>query len=210
MKVLPNAVALLVDVVGSRATNRRDLHRALLAAIEQTNQRVPALDPLRVTVADELQGVYPTLGDALHAGYELRNLVFGAADLRCGMGGGEVHFIDPGRGIQDGSAWWLAREATDFVEALAAQPGYASARTSIRDSRDVAAPHIDATVRLIDSALAKLRNGSRRSLIGLLAGLDNAAVATAEGISESANSQRVNSGELRILADAMQALYSLP
>lgn len=62
----------------------------------------------------------------------------------------------------------------------------------------------------MDAHLASLRDGSRRSLIGLLAGRDNAEVARAEGISPSANSQRVNSGALRPLADAIEALRLLP
>ena len=57
-------VALLADVVGSRTHERAALHRALLAAVDDANERVPALDPLRPTVGDELQGVYATLGGA--------------------------------------------------------------------------------------------------------------------------------------------------
>ena len=44
----------------------------------------------------------------------------------------------------------------------------------------------------------------------MLKGLDNAAIAAAEGISESANSQRVLNNDLRPLLDAMEALSSLP
>ena len=42
-------VALLADVVGSRTHERAALHRALLAAVDDANERVPALDPLRPT-----------------------------------------------------------------------------------------------------------------------------------------------------------------
>lgn len=210
MKDSPYLVALLVDLVGSRRSDRSRLHDVLLAAIDETNRRVQSADLLRVTVSDEMQGLYRTMGDAIRASHILRNLTFGSADLRFGIGGGEVSIIDAERGIQDGSAWWLAREAIDAVETLATQPGYTSARTGIRDSRPEASPLTEATARLVDSSLARLREGSRRSLIGLLDGLDNATVAEREKISASANSQRVTSGELRVLAEAMQALHQLP
>ncbi len=210
VKRFPQSVAVLGDVVASRVGDRSTSHTAILAAIDEVNAQVPFLDPLRVTVGDEMQGIYPTLGGALHATLELRDALFGAVDLRFGLGGGDVEVVDADRGIQDGSAWWRAREATDFVKELATQPGHASARTCIRDGRDGAIPAADQLVRLVDAHLASLREGSRRSLIGLLAGRDNADVAKAEGISPSANSQRVNSGSLRPLADAIEALRLLP
>lgn len=210
MKVFPECVALLADVVGSRRGQRDRLHAAILAAITATNEAVEPSDPLRVTVGDELQGVYPTLGRALAATFHLRNHLLGTADLRFGLGGGEVRVVDPERGIQDGSAWWLAREAIGWVEELAGDSGHGSARTAIRDDRTVSSPLADPTVRLVDARLAQLRDGARRSLVGLLAGRENAEVAAAEGITPSANSQRVNANGLRPLADAMLALTALP
>lgn len=210
VKLFPESVAVLGDVVASREGERTASHAAVVAAIDEVNGQVPALDALRVTVGDEMQGVYASLGEALHAIYALRDLLFGDVDLRFGLGGGRVEVVDAERGIQDGSAWWQAREATDFVKELATRPGHASARTCIRDSRDVATPAADPLVRLVDSGLAALRDGSRRSLIGLLAGRDNAQVAAAEGISPSGNSQRVNAGGLRPLADAILGLRLLP
>ena len=210
MKVFSECVAMLVDVVGSRSSARQELHRATLVAVDDVNAHVAHLDPLRVTVGDELQGVYRSLGEALTASWWLRLTLTGTADLRVGLGGGQVRVIDAERGIQDGTAWWLAREAIDGVEELAEETGYGSARTAIRDDRSHATPAADALVRLVDAHLGRLRDGSRRSLHGLLAGLDNAAVAEREGITASANSQRVSRGDLRILADSMTALGRLP
>lgn len=210
MKDLPNAVAVLGDIVDSRRSARRGVHNALLTALEQTNHHTRSTQPLHVTVGDELQGIYPSMGAALAATHQLRNRLFGIADLRFGIGGGEVRIIDQERDIQDGSAWWLAREALDETKESSTRPGFTSLRTGIRDSRPQANPLAEPMARLADSTLARLRDGSRRSLIGLLDGLDNAEVATAEGISASANSQRVNTGELRVLADALQALHTLP
>lgn len=210
MKENPHCVALLVDIVGSRGSQRQQVHDAILAALDSVNDDTTHLDPLHVTVGDELQGVYATVGDALRASHRLRDAVFGVADLRFGLGGGEVRIIDAERGIQDGSAWWLAREAMEFVKDLAEHPGHASARTCIRDGRPAAIPAADALARLVDASLAGLRDGSRRSLIGLLQGLENAEVAKAEDISASANSQRVTTGQLKVIAEAMEALHGLP
>ncbi|MDO5736906.1 MAG: SatD family protein [Propionibacteriaceae bacterium] len=210
MKVFTECVTLLGDLVASRATERSVVHEELLKAILETNKEVPSLDPLRVTVGDEVQGVYATMGDALRASLVLRNTLFGTSDMRFGIGGGDVRVIDEARGIQDGNAWWLAREAIDFVEDLAGQAGYAGVRTAIRDQRRAATPSADATIRLVDATISALRDGARRSLNGLLRGLDNGAVATQEGISESANSQRVLHNDLRVIADAVNALQSLP
>ncbi|MGV8844981.1 SatD family protein [Tessaracoccus sp.] len=210
MKMLPESVALLGDLVGSRSAARAEVHDGLLHAIERANSCVPSRDPLRVTVGDEIQGVYATLGNALHASILVRSELFGTADMRFGIGGGDVRVIDADLGIQDGNAWWLARDAIDFVEELAQQPGHAGVRTAIRDQRTTASPVADAMVRLVDVHIHGLRDGARRSLIGLLAGLDNAAVARSEGITESANSQRVGNNNLRVLADAIHALELLP
>lgn len=210
VKTYPDCVALLADVVGSRLGDRVEIHRRVLAAIDATNDAVTALDPLRVTVGDELQGVYASLGDALRARHALGAELAGAVDVRFGLGGGEVRVVDAERGIQDGSAWWLAREAISWVEDLATDPGYRHVRTAVRDERDAAVPGIDALARLVDAATARLRGGTRRSLDGLLAGLDNAEVARREGISPSANSQRVINNDLRVVADAITALGDLP
>ncbi|MEO7586754.1 MAG: SatD family protein [Arachnia sp.] len=210
LKVLPECVALLGDLVSSRTTERSLVHTALLRAINETNERITPLDPLRVTVGDEVQGVYATLGDAWAASVVLRNELFGTADMRFGIGGGGVRVIDEERGIQDGSAWWLARAAIDFVEDLAGQSGYSGVRTAVRDERAAAVAAADGMTRLVDVHIAGLRDGARRSLIGLLEGRDNAEVARLEGISESANSQRVHHNSLRVLADAIAALELLP
>lgn len=209
MKALPNVVGLLGDLVASRSTKRRDVHETLLRAIGHTNEDVNAVDPLRVTVGDEIQGVYATMGQAIQAAGTLRDQLFGTAELRFGFGGGDIRIIDANRGIQDGTAWWLAREAINFVEELSRQSGYVGVRTAVRDERPAATPSTDALLRLVDVHLASLREGSRRSLIGLLRGEENVDVAQRENISPSANTQRVQNNHLRPLAEAINALQSL-
>ncbi|HJE51901.1 MAG TPA: SatD family protein [Tessaracoccus flavescens] len=210
-----SAVALLIDVVSSRSGDRAALHQALQDAAAVANERHPAVDPLRPTVGDELQGVYSTLGDALAASYTFRLALAPRWDARVGIGGGAVEVVDSDLGIQDGSAWWLAREAIDWVKEQAHRKGYESARTAIRDGRraDGASSSdsrvADALTRLIDAHVARLKPGVVESLKGVLSGEDNAAVADRLGISASANSQRVINNDLRVVADAIAALGHL-
>ncbi len=210
MKVFPECVALLGDVVRSRHSDRARLHEAVLAALDAVNAAHPALDPLRVTVGDEVQGIYPRLGHAIAALLTLRDQLAGVAEVRAGLGGGQVNIIDADRGIQDGNAWWNAREAINQAEALAAQPGNRWSRTAVIDARALANPLADPTLRLIDTQLARLSPAARRSWIHLRAGRDNTTAAALEGISPSANSQRITTNALRPLLATVQALETLP
>lgn len=212
VKRFPSSVALLADQVGSRQRDRAESHAAILEAILATTTDTRALDPLRVTVGDELQGVYATLGEALAASYALRLRLAGRVDLRIGLGGGTVEIIDPERGIQDGSAWWNARAAIESVERAAAEPALRGIRTAIVDERTAARsdPLAEATTRLVDAHLARLRPGATQALVSLLAGESNRESAERAGISPSANSQRVVNNDLRVLAETIQALGTLP
>lgn len=210
MKVISECVALLGDVVRSRESDRAQVHEATLAALERVNQACPAPDPLRVTVGDEMQGVYDTLGQAVAACYQLRDELFGVAEVRCGFGGGEVRIIDEARGIQDGPAWWQAREAIEQAEALARRPGQRGTRTGLADARPVANPLAGPALHLVDAQLAALSAGARRTFIHLRAGCDNVEAARLEDISPSANSQRITANNLRPLAAMLNALAALP
>lgn len=203
-------MALLADLVGSRDGDRRASHAAVLGAIEETNAKVPQLDALRVTIGDELQGVYASLGEAMSAAFHLRAVLSGRVDLRFGLGGGEVRVVDAERGIQDGRAWVLAREAIDAVEGQSRQTGAAGLRTAIRDGRDVANPLAEPLSHLVDAHIARLGDDVRGSLFALLEGLSNKVAAERLGISPSANSQRVVNNDLRTLASAIESLQQLP
>ena len=181
----------------------------VLEAIDATNAEVPALDQLRVTVGDEMQGVYATLGEALAASFTLRNRLIGHVDVRFGVGVGEVRIVDAERGIQDGSAWALAREAIDAVEQQSREPGRRGLRTAVRDDTPSANPLVEPAVQLIDAHLAALGVGARASFSALYEGLDNQQAAERLGITASANSQRVNNNQLRPLLAMVRALTAL-
>ncbi|KTF03424.1 MULTISPECIES: SatD family protein [Trueperella] len=198
IKDKPTRVAVIGDLVNSRA-HRAHTHEALMAGLASLPPEAADLAP---TVGDEIQGDFPTLGSAIHATHLLRlSMLAHAADIRFGIGVGEI--VDIGDGIQDGSAWWHAREGLEAVENLAASPGWAGVRTG---SPDIKAPLL-AGLHLIDAHLSSLKPGVCDSLLGLLRGEANQDTATRLGITASANTQRIKSNNLRPLAAAIQALW---
>ena len=123
MKSSASRCTLIGDIVGSRGSvDRADLHRAVEAALRQVDDAVPSLTGLRVTVGDEFQGSYATLGEALDAGLRVRLALLPDVDTRVGIGRGSVTTLDPDRGIEDGPGWWAARSAVEAAEEAAAKP----------------------------------------------------------------------------------------
>ena len=197
MKKMPKRVAVVGDLVASRGSARKTVHNALMSALTTLPTGVVPLAP---TVGDEVQGVFATLAESIEATHLLRlHMLSHGSDIRFGIGIG--HIEDIGNGIQDGSAWWAARAALDDVEELAASSGWSGIRTGI-DADD---PRLAPSLHLIDAALSKLKPGAAATLLGLVNGESNQDTATALGISPSANSQRIQSNDLRPLAAAMTA-----
>ena len=133
MKNNASRCTLIGDIVGSRGSvDRADLHRAVEAALRQVDDAVPSLTGLRVTVGDEVQGSYATLGEALDAGLRVGLAPLPDVDTRVGIGRGSVTTLDPDRGIEDGPGWWAARSAVDAAEEAAAKHATRHVRTARR------------------------------------------------------------------------------
>lgn len=201
IKKIPELVAVIGDLVDSRGSARPATHKALKAAISQLP--ADALSPFAPTVGDEIQGVYASLPAAIRATHLLRLMLTHSCDIRFGIGSGEI--IDVGDGIQDGSAWWRAREAIEAVEEHAANPGWSGIRTGLIN--ESAPRSLLPTLHLIDAHLTRLKPGARETLLGLLRKEANQDTADRLKISASANTQRVRSNDLRPLAAAMRALW---
>ena len=74
---------LIGDVVGSRdVADRVGLHDRLVAAIDAVNEQLAPVVPLRITVGDEYQGGFATVGDALAAALVSRDALLGAASSK--------------------------------------------------------------------------------------------------------------------------------
>src|SRR5215210_8100793 len=120
--------AVLGDVVGSRRLPDRGVAQQRLGAVfADVNARVPGLQPLEATVGDEFQGGYASLGQATGAALLVRLELLPDVDVRCAIGVGETTVYDEERSplLQDGPAWWAAREALEWMAA----PRRAAVRT---------------------------------------------------------------------------------
>ncbi len=226
--------AVVLDVVGSRThDDRRELQRVIDHTTDAVNREVTALDPLTATVGDELQGTYPDLFGALDATVRFRLGLLAHAEVRAGIGWGDIALHDPDRSPfgQDGPAWWAAREALDAVGRATARSHY-RARMMVRiDSEPSVAPDpidqpvesgcglpapkplvIDAVAAfrallvMFDRALAGIDGVEAAIVLGDLQGDDTARIADRLGLTPSAVSQRRSRNHLREVVVALSYL----
>lgn len=211
------SIGLVGDLVGSRrAPSRAALQHELVAALARAGRLATAVDPLAPTLGDEFQARYADLPTALTAVLALQ-LLLGADRVRFGLGVGELAVHDPAATPlrQDGPVWWAARAAIDEVSGGSPRWGArvcwwheASGSASSGPGRGVAAavPWANALLALRDRHVGGLRERDRRIALGLLEGEQQAAIATSEGVSASAVSQRVRAAGLRALCAQVAAL----
>jgi hypothetical protein len=229
MKSGASAAAVIGDVVGSRTSaDRAALHARLTALLAEANQRLEPLVPLRITVGDEYQGCFATVGEALHATLWLRLQVAPEIHLRHGIGWGGVTVLADQPRVEDGPGWWAAREAIEAVKRLESRPATRHLRTAYRRAdadRDASTesapevdPHVDAAtdgpdpdavnaaLMCRDQMVGSVSQRSLRLLRGTLDGRTQAELATDEGISASAVSQRVRHDGLAVVLAADELL----
>jgi hypothetical protein len=201
--------ALIGDLVDSRqAPDRRRLHRDLVAAIERVQSVEPAAEAPQILGGDEFQASYPSVGAAVHAAFLLRLDLLPGAELRFGIGWGEVTMLDPERGVHDGPAWWSARAAIDWSKHLETQAPLRLVRTSYRSDDDSGPSQeaVNAALSCRDHLVGSLDERSLRILGGLMAGRSKADIASSEGISPSAVSQRAVRDGLDVVVAASSDL----
>src|SRR6478672_8811342 len=184
LKVEPSPVALIGDIVESRThPERQALHEAFQAAVARANAEVPIDDPAVITVGDEFQGVYPTLGAALRASFVVRAELYPRADIRFGLGRGDVTTLDPVRGIHDGPAYWNAREAITLAEDRAQRAQTRTSRTAYvaPDEPPATVAAVRAALDCLDFMVGSMSTTSRAILGGLMHGLAQHDVANGSG-----------------------------
>lgn len=205
--------AVIGDVVGSRkARSRPHLHAQLEDALREINQAAKPLVPFRITIADEFQACFDSVGAALAASLRLRLIGLPDVDLRHGVGWGEISVLAEEPRVEDGPGWWAARAAIEEVKADASRPGLRHVRTAYRRAADVEGPDensVNAALLLRDQLLGGLSSRSVGVLRGLLAGRTQREIAEAEGISPSAVSQRVRNDGLAALMRAEEMLRTV-
>lgn len=197
---------LIGDVVASRrAGDRAGLHDRLMTVLDDVNEAFAPTTPLRITVGDEFQGVFATVGQAVQASLRLRLGLLPEHDVRHGLGWGEVSVLQEEPRVEDGPGWWAARDAIHEVQRAQEHPGSRFRSTVYRaaDGADGPDPDlVDAALVLRDAAVGGLTARSLSVLRGLLAGQTQREVAESLGISPSAVSQRVRSDGLAALVAA--------
>jgi hypothetical protein len=207
---------LIGDVVGSRAApDRQALHEHLAAALRAANETHRPHHRLTITVGDEFQGTFSSVGLAITAAFTVHMQLAPETSLRFGFGWGEVVVLDAD-GTQDGPGWWSAREAIDWVKATERRAGLRSTRSAFRIAEgghtdDAPEPHaVNAALLCRDGLMESLDHRSLRILRGLMAGRSQTEIAAEEGISPSAVSQRIRSSGLAVILAAQAELEAIP
>ena len=201
--------AVIVDIVRSRElADRREAQRQLETAFLLVNDNGPADQPLTASVGDEFQAVYPTAPDALRAVLLARLAIPPSLDCRFGIATGTVREVGSGLAgaLQDGSAWWLAREAIDEVHRRESSrtPSLHSWYRADQETSTPADPHegmVNAYLLARDHLVSSMSDRARRLSLGLLLGRSQSALAAEEGITQGAVSQSLQrSGASTLLA----------
>ncbi len=182
--------AVIGDLVGSRLLpDRAAAHQQLDTVLRQVDTVEPGVQALEPTVGDEFQGAYDDVHQAARVALLVRLAMLPLVDLRCGIGEGEVTTYDAARRprLQDGPAWWHAREALEWMGA----PRRSSLRTWY-----VGAGSDDVNARLVcrDALVDRLSERSLRMLALSLRGHTQQQIAELEGVTKSAVSQAFSRG----------------
>lgn len=205
------SAALVADLVASRTSpDRQALHTRFREAMESVNADPESglIEDLRITVGDEFQGRFETVGAALAATLRLRLALSPDGDIRFGVGWGEVTVLDD-EGTQDGSAWWAARNAIEWVEAAQQEAATEKVRTAYRcgEGEDgPGEPEVNAALLCRDHLVGSLDDRGRRILGGMLDGRTQAEIAEIEQVSPSAVSQRVRRDGIGLILTAHEEL----
>jgi DNA-binding transcriptional LysR family regulator len=201
---------LIGDVVSSRqATARGTLHSALTELLAEVNHSCAPTTALRITVGDEFQGAFATVGEAVRASLRLRLGLLPDHDIRHGLGWGEVTVLQGDPRVEDGPGWWAARDAIHEVQEAQGRAASRFRRTAFHRAPGAGGPDaamVQAFLLLRDAAVGGLTERSVSVLRGLLAGRTQRELAEELGISPSAVSQRVHGEGLDALVAADRGL----
>lgn len=197
--------AVIGDLVGSRRLPSRPAGQAALGhVLSDANGLFEAVQELDATVGDEFQGVYASLPAALNATCAIRLLLPEPMDARFGIGHGVVRTVGSSRygEVQDGPAWWAARDA--IVDVKAREAKLTGVRTLVHDEQDpTGAGYVNAYLLCRDQLVSSASARQRRLAAGLLLGATQADLAKSEQISASAVSQAIRSSGLGVVLASM-------
>lgn len=191
------SIVVIADIVGSRRlADRASAQHALDDAIARVQRDLPvAIQPLRPTVGDEQQGIYPTLASALASLLLLQLALPDDVQCRFGVGIGRIQLLSSAAGeIPEGPGWWSARDAIETVHATQ-QRAVPTARTwVVASTEEDEAMHsavslANAYLLARDELVSAMNERARRLTYGRCRGVTQRELAHAEGITQPAVSQ---------------------
>lgn len=207
------SVTVIGDLVGSRRSDdRAGAHARFARAIDAINAAYAPPVPLRITVGDEFQGIFASLGAAIAATLRLRMALLPDVDVRQGIGWGRVQVLAENPRVEDGPGWWAARAAIETVEAYERKAALRAIRTAYVAAEDEPGPDpalVNATLMSRDLVVSGLSERSMSVLDGLMRGSRQQQIADDLGISASAVSQRIRAEGLGVLLAADGLLHEL-
>lgn len=210
--------ALIADIIRSRELpDRKHAQHVIYEALNRAAEGLALTQRPYATVGDELQAVSATLADALSLTLRTHLLLPEGIGLRFGIGAGVISEVDgvasdgshdAPRLIQDGSAWWAAREAIETAHDLQDR-GRLFVRTWLRSHSDAMSGSererhereslVNSVLILRDQTVFRLQPRQRRIMAGLLIGRTQVEVARQEKVSQQAVSDFARSSGSSLL-----------
>lgn len=127
---MKSVATVIGDLVGSRTTvDRAKAHKAFAEAIAEINEAWQPVTPLRITVGDEYQGAFETVGAAIQAAFRLRIALDPVVGVRHGISWGATRVLSDDPRVEDGPGWWAARAAIETAEDTENKAASRSVRT---------------------------------------------------------------------------------
>lgn len=191
----PQFAAVIGDILKSRGhSDRAALQKVLLSGLERVNDAVESVHGFHVTIGDEFQGLFSSLGTALSAALRLRIwLHTKGIEVRFGIGCGAVPVRDAGKApfAQDGPGWWHARSAIERVKKVERKNEWPrNWRTAMESDDPERDKLINAFLMCRDGLLDRMDKKDLVLIAGAFEGEASTSLAGKLEISESAISQR--------------------
>lgn len=195
--------AIIGDIVESKRTERRDsLQHLFVEVLDIANRTTSPSTALRITRGDEFEGSYATVEAAWEATLRLRLLMRARGeDLWLSVAWGEVTaFPESGdAAVQDGPAWWTARDALTELKQSSRQRMPENRRTVFTvDHPSYALLRTAADLR--DEVIARLDESDATITLGLMDGATQTSIAQQLDITPGVVSRRAHRNGLLSLA----------
>lgn len=202
--IMQESIALIVDIVGSRGLDDRSrAQHDVRSTFAEAHRHFEPEKALWATVGDEFQARYGDVRAALGATALVRLTLPASVDCRFGLGQGNFHDVESrqdGEPIEDGSAWWRAREAINAAHKYA-DHGHPYLRTWAVTEDPRLAGVLNALLLQRDHIIDRMKARERRLAAGILQGRTQKEIAAGEGITQSAISQSLQrSGATALVA----------